>query len=195
MAVISEARTCLLVGLGNPGKEYAGTRHNIGFMVAEGARESLGLPTFSKKFKGFVSKGKALGREVIVLMPQTYMNLSGDSVRAAVDFYKLKASDVLVVHDELDIPLGEVKFKVGGGDAGHNGLKSITAALGTPDYGRLRVGIGRPEHKSQVSDHVLSPFSAGEALAASEKVAQLVENLKGLLDDPKGTLAKLKASV
>src|SRR5262245_28998741 len=140
----------LLVGLGNPGKEYAETRHNVGFMVADGVRAAFGLPAFAKKCKGLVSKGRVAGEDVVVLKPQTFMNISGESVQAALAFYKLKASDVLVVHDELDVGLGQLKFKVGGGDAGHNGLKSITQMIGTADYGRLRFGIGRPVHKSQV---------------------------------------------
>ncbi|MBI1308341.1 MAG: aminoacyl-tRNA hydrolase [Proteobacteria bacterium] len=184
----------LIVGLGNPGKEYAGTRHNVGFMVADGLREAFGLPAFAKKCKGLASKGRVAGEDVVVLKPQTFMNVSGESVRAAVAFFKLKPSDVLVVHDELDVPLGQLKFKVGGGDAGHNGLKSITQHLGTPDYARLRFGIGRPVHKSQVSDYVLEPFAPAEGLVAAERVAWVVENISGLFGDPHGTLAKLKSA-
>lgn len=184
----------LIVGLGNPGAEYADTRHNVGFMVADGVQAAFGLPSFAKKCKGLVSKGRVAGEDVVVLKPQTYMNLSGESVQAAVAFYKLKAADVLVIHDELDIAVGLLKFKVGGGDAGHNGLKSISQMLGTPDYARLRFGIGRPVHKAQVADYVLEDFGAEEGLAAAEKIGWIVENMGKLMVDPHAALAKLKAS-
>lgn len=182
----------LLVGLGNSGGEYEGTRHNAGFMVVEAVRQVHGLPGWVKKCKGLVSKGKVAGHEVVLLMPQTFMNVSGESVQAALAFYKLGAADLLVVHDELDIPLAQVKYKAGGGDAGHNGLKSITHTLQESGYARLRFGIGRPVHKSQVTDYVLEPFTAGEALTVAERVAWIAEHMGGLLDDPHGTLAGLK---
>lgn len=182
----------LIVGLGNPGGEYEETRHNVGFMVADGLREAFGLPIFARKCKGLASKGRVAGEDVVLLKPQTFMNLSGESVQAAVAFYKLKPADLLVIHDELDIAPGLLKFKVGGGDAGHNGLKSITSALGTADYARLRVGIGRPVHKSQVSDYVLSPFSAEEAVVVAERVGWIVENIGKLMADPHAALAGLK---
>jgi PTH1 family peptidyl-tRNA hydrolase len=185
---------CLFVGLGNPGKEYQNTRHNVGFMVADTLRETFGMPAFSRKFKGVTSKGKAARAELMLLKPHTFMNLSGESVRAALDFYKLTPADVLVVHDELDIPLAQLKYKVGGGDAGHNGLKSITSHLGTANYARLRFGIGRPVHKSQVSDYVLEKFTASEALVVDERVNWIAEHLPDLLKDPHGTLAKLKGA-
>lgn len=184
----------LIVGLGNPGAEYAPTRHNVGFMLADVVREVFGFPAFSKKFKGLVSKGRVDGGDVVLLKPQTFMNLSGASVREAVTFYKLKPADMLVVHDELDVPLGQLKFKVGGGDAGHNGLKSITAELGTAEYARLRFGIGRPAHKGQVSDYVLHSFAAEEALTVAERLAWLAENLPGVMENPHSALAKLKAA-
>lgn len=182
----------LVVGLGNPGSEYAGTRHNVGFMVADGIQEAFGLPSFTKKFKGLASKGRVAGEDVVVLKPQTYMNLSGESVQAAMAFFKLKPADVLVIHDELDVAPGMLKFKVGGGDAGHNGLKSITQALGTPDYARLRFGIGRPVHKSQVSDYVLHAFDPEEGVMVAERVAWIVENFGKLMAEPHAALAKLK---
>ena len=184
----------LIVGLGNPGKEYAETRHNVGFMVADGVQNAYGLPAFTKKCKGLVSKGRVAGEDVVVLKPQTFMNLSGESVQAAVAFYKLKAGDVLVIHDELDMLPGQLKFKVGGGDAGHNGLKSITQLLGTADYARLRFGIGRPAHKAQVADYVLEDFGAEDGLVAAKRVEWIVENMGKLMEDPHGALAKLKVS-
>jgi len=182
----------LLAGLGNPGAQYAGTRHNAGFMVMEALQTALSLPPFSKKHKGLVSKGRGAGRDLVLLMPHTFMNLSGESVGDAARFYKVAPARVLVIHDELDLPLAHLKYKVGGGDAGHNGLRSITAALGTPDYARLRFGIGRPIHKSQVTDYVLRPFDPPEALLVAERVAWIAGNLPGLLDHPHAALAKLK---
>lgn len=184
----------LLVGLGNPGNEYTDTRHNAGFMVVDEVRLAAGMAAWKAGFKGLVAKGKVAGEDVVLLKPQTFMNLSGASVQAAMAFYKVAAKDVLVVHDELDIPLAQVKFKVGGGDAGHNGLKSITGALGTAEYARLRFGIGRPVHKAQVSDYVLHRFDADEALVVDERVKWLATNMGGLLADPHGTLAKLKVA-
>ncbi len=158
----------LIVGLGNPGKQYESTRHNIGWMVVDALHARHGFPTWQSKFKGLASKGKVDGQDVILLKPHTYMNLSGESVQPAATFYKILPADITVIHDELDLPFLATRMKIGGGDAGHNGLKSITALLGTPDYHRLRIGIGRPERKEMVSDYVLQPFTKAE-LAEVEK--------------------------
>lgn len=182
----------LVVGLGNPGNDYAFTRHNVGFRVVDGLCQAYNFGNFSKKFKGLYNKGRISGADVVLLEPQTYMNLSGESVQAAMAFYKLQPSDLLVIHDELDIAPGQLKYKVGGGDAGHNGLKSITAALGTGNYARLRVGIGRPVHKGQVSDYVLSRFTAEEDLVVTERIAWIVEHFGKLMAAPHPTLATLK---
>lgn len=148
----------LVVALGNPGNEYVNTRHNVAWLVLERLKNASSL-VWREKFKGhFATDGDA-----IFLRPQTYMNLSGESVVPAAQFYKVTPKDILVVHDELDLPYGTVAFKRGGGSAGHNGLKSISALLGTPDYARLRVGIGRPKVGS-VSSWVLSPFSNDEQI-------------------------------
>lgn len=174
----------LIVGLGNPGKQYENTRHNVGWMVVDAIHAAYGFPTWSSKFQGFVSKGKVDGEDVVLLKPQTYMNLSGESVRPALAFYKGKAADVVAVHDELDIAFGALRAKVGGGDAGHNGLKSITQHLGTPDYARVRFGIGRPERKEMVSDYVLHPFNKAERAAVDEVCASLAKAMPGVLADP-----------
>ncbi len=180
----------LLVGLGNPGKSYENTRHNVGFMLLDAIAAHHGFNGWSGKFQGLATSGTAGGKKLVLLKPQTYMNLSGASVQAAAAFYKIKPENMLVVHDELDIAVGAMRYKTGGGDAGHNGLKSITAALG-PNYGRLRLGIGRPEHKSQVADYVLHPFGAADALIISERLSALAANLPDLLDEPVKLLAKL----
>lgn len=151
----------LVAGLGNPGREYARTRHNVGFMVAdELARRHGG--SFRGKFSGEVAEVRLDERRVALLKPQTYMNVSGRPVGAALRFFKLPAEQLLVVHDEVDLELGRLQARAGGGLAGHNGLRSVGEHLGTQDFLRLRVGVGRPERGDPrpVADWVLSPFDA-----------------------------------
>lgn len=150
----------LIVGLGNPGNDYAQHRHNVGFMVVDSVAAALKI-SFSSKFSGLLTSAQVGSEKIYLLKPQTYMNLSGNSVQAAAQFYKIPLERITVLHDELDLAFGTVRMKTGGGDAGHNGLKSITAALGA-DYTRVRIGIGHPGHRDLVSDYVLSPFSAAE---------------------------------
>lgn len=146
----------LIVGLGNPGPEYEQTRHNAGFWLVDAL---AGKPlTREKNFNALAGKIKCAGEDIFLLEPQTFMNRSGQSVGALARFYKIDAADVLVVHDELDMPPGAAKLKKGGSSGGHNGLKDITAALGTQDYWRLRIGIGHPRvagSQQQVADYVL----------------------------------------
>jgi len=152
----------LVVGLGNPGSRYAGTRHNIGFEVANALAASWDLPAARKKFGGLLTEGRAGvgGPRVAVLLPQTYMNDSGGSVGPARGAYKLPLERVLVIHDEIDLPFGEVRTRAGGGLAGHNGLKSLRRHLGGPDFTRVRVGVGRPDTTDPdlVAAYVLGPF-------------------------------------
>ena len=158
----------LVVGLGNPGKKYERNRHNVGFMVVERLVRSHGLPDFKEKFSAVWTKGEIAvggGRHPVALLePQTYMNLSGDSVQPAAAFLKVDPSHVIVVHDELDLSWRDVRLKVGGGHAGHNGLRSIIQRLGTPEFIRVRVGIGRPPpgFRGDVADYVLADFDALE---------------------------------
>lgn len=180
----------VLVGLGNPGPQYARTRHNAGFLFTDLVRETYGLPAWKKQFDGLVNKGKVAGHDVLLLQPQTFMNLSGRSVQAACAFYKIPPNQLWVVHDELDLALGKTKYKLGGGDAGHNGLKSITAALG-PNYHRLRLGIGRPTDPQPVEDYVLQNFSATEAEVLAPLLEKLAKALPELIEKPVETLAKL----
>ncbi|OLS49394.1 aminoacyl-tRNA hydrolase [Rhodovulum sulfidophilum] len=151
----------LFVGLGNPGAQYAGNRHNIGFMAVERIAEDHHFPPWRAKFKGQTAEGRLGSEKVILLKPETYMNLSGDAVQAAVQFYKLTPADVTVFHDELDLAPGKCRLKSGGGHAGHNGLRSIHQHLG-PDYERVRLGIGHPGHKDRVSGYVLSDFAKAD---------------------------------
>jgi len=151
----------LIAGLGNPGAEYARNRHNAGFMVADTLHESYGFGPWRAKFQGLLAEGRLAKRKTYLLKPQTFMNASGASVGAAARFLKLPLSAVVVFHDEIDLAAGKLKAKTGGGDAGHNGLRSITATLG-PDYRRVRLGVGHPVSKERVVGHVLQNFSKAD---------------------------------
>lgn len=152
----------LWVGLGNPGAKYAGNRHNIGWMALERIAGDHGFGPWRGKFQGSVSEGVLGGEKVLLLKPETFMNLSGQSVSAAMRFYKLTPADVTVFHDELDLAPGKLRVKQGGGHAGHNGLRSIHQHVGDA-YGRIRIGIGHPGHKDRVAGYVLSDFGKAEA--------------------------------
>ena len=171
----------LIVGLGNPGAEYAATRHNAGFWwVDELARLHNANFRADGKFHGLIAKTALHGHEVQLLKPQTFMNLSGRAVGAVANFYKLQPAQILVVHDELDLPPGSAKLKLGGGHGGHNGLKDIIAHLGTKDFWRLRVGIGHPGERAEVVNYVLNAprkeeqVLIGEALQRAREIAPLI---------------------
>jgi PTH1 family peptidyl-tRNA hydrolase len=151
----------LFVGLGNPGGEYAFHRHNVGFMAVDAIAASHDFPAWRKRFSGLTAEGKLAGQAVLLLKPQTYMNESGRSVGEAVRFYKLDIGDVVVFHDELDLAPGKVRVKRGGGVAGHNGLRSLSAHIGN-DYWRVRIGIGHPGHRDLVTGYVLRDFAKVE---------------------------------
>jgi PTH1 family peptidyl-tRNA hydrolase len=157
----AEAGPWLVVGLGNPGPEYAGNRHNIGFMVVDLLAERLGAKFKAHKSRSQALEGRLCGQRAVLAKPMTYMNTSGGPVTALRDFYKTSPDRLIVIHDELDIPYPTLRLKRGGGDNGHNGLKSITKALG-PEYFRVRCGIGRPPGRMEVAAFVLKDFSAAE---------------------------------
>jgi len=170
----------LVAGLGNPGSEYAGNRHNCGFMVADLLAGRMGAAFKRDRSRARVATGRLGGCPVTLAKPQTFMNLSGRPVAALRTFYKVPADRIVVIHDELDIPFGAIRLKQGGGDNGHNGLRSVTAALGTRDYLRVRVGIGRPPGRMDPADFVLHDFSAAERKALPdvlERCADAVEVL------------------
>ena len=148
----------LIAGLGNPGAEYARNRHNAGFMAVDTIHASYKFSPWRARFHGAVSEGALDGRKTWLLKPGTYMNESGRALGEAVHFFKLPLSAVVVIHDELDLPAGKLKTKTGGGDAGNNGARSISAAIGS-DYRRVRIGVGHPGEKHRVSGHVLGNFS------------------------------------
>lgn len=151
----------LIVGLGNPGPKYAGHRHNIGFMALDRIAADHGFAPWKGKHQGSLSEGRFGSERAVLLKPETFMNNSGQSVQAAMRFYKLTPADVVVLHDEIDLAPGKVKHKVGGGHAGHNGLRSIHAHIG-PEYARVRLGVGHPGHKDRVPGYVLHDFSKAD---------------------------------
>ncbi|AKU91927.1 aminoacyl-tRNA hydrolase [Vulgatibacter incomptus] len=151
----------LLAGLGNPGKEYESTRHNVGFMVVDHIAGAAGAQIDRKKFKAELGEAGLGGVKTLLVKPQTFMNLSGESIAGAASFYKIAPADVIVIHDELDLEPGRIQIKVGGGHGGHNGLRSIIAHLG-PDFVRIRVGIGKPAGHD-TAGYVLGPFDKRES--------------------------------
>lgn len=166
----------LIVGLGNPGPEYADTRHNAGFLVVDSIAEELRASYWKNRAGALVVETEVDGRSVILAKPQSFMNVSGGPVKKLLEHYGLAVDDLLVIHDELDIPSGEVRAKVGGGHAGHNGLRSIHDKLGTDAYARIRIGIGRPPGRMPAADYVLQAPRGDEQYnfeAAVEKGAGL----------------------
>ena len=149
----------LWIGLGNPEPGMARQRHNIGFMAIDRIARRHGFSPWRQRFKGVVAEGTVGGSRVLALKPGTYMNASGESVQAAAAFFKLAPGDLTAFHDELDLTPGKVRIKLGGGAAGHNGLRSMDRCLGTPEYWRVRLGIGHPGHKDRVTGHVLGDFA------------------------------------
>jgi peptidyl-tRNA hydrolase, PTH1 family len=171
----------LIAGLGNPGLEYAGHRHNAGFMVADLLAERMGARFKRDRSRAAVADGRLAGLPVTLAKPLSFMNLSGRPVAALRSFYKVPPERIVVVHDELDIPFGAIRLKLGGGDNGHNGLRSITAALGTRDYFRVRVGIGRPPGRMDPADFVLHDFSVPERKLLPEVLERAADATGALL--------------
>lgn len=174
--------THLLVGLGNPGSNYARNRHNVGFMVLDRFADRFGMSVSTNKFSGFYDSGLVSGEKVHLLEPQTYMNLSGKSVVAASQFFDIPVENWIVVHDEIDLPLGTIKIKIGGGHGGHNGLRDIIAKSGTKDFIRLRIGVDRPKH-GDVADYVLSNFRQDEVDVVDEMLEIAADALEAVIKD------------
>ena len=171
----------LLVGLGNPSPENENNRHNIGFKIINAINKKFGLSKQKPKFKGLLTTGKIGNKKVYAIKPLTFMNNSGICIRELLEYFKIDSADVIVFHDDLDIGLGKVTVKFGGGSAGHNGIESIDKFIGK-DYSRVRIGIGRPERKSTVTDHVLDNFTDDEENSITELTKNIVENLPVLID-------------
>ena len=172
----------LVVGLGNPGPEYAGNRHNIGFMVADLLAGRIGAKFKAHRSRNQVVEGRLAGQRVVLAKPTSFMNLSGGPVAGLRDFYKAPLERLVVVHDELDVDYAALRLKRGGGDNGHNGLKSITKALG-PDYYRVRAGVGRPPGRMEVADFVLRDFSSTERKELDWFVDRAADAVEALLTE------------
>ncbi|MDP3713981.1 MAG: aminoacyl-tRNA hydrolase [Mycobacteriales bacterium] len=171
----------LVVGLGNPGPAYAGNRHNAGFMVLDLLAERAGGRFKAHKGRADLVEGRLVGARVVLAKPKCYMNESGGPVASLRDFFKVPAERIVVVHDELDIPYGTVRLKLGGGDNGHNGLRSITKSIGTRDYLRVRFGVGRPPGRQDPADFVLKDFSAAERKELPFHIDRTADAVEALL--------------
>ncbi len=172
----------LIAGLGNPGPEYQQTRHNAGFWYVDALARRWGVePRKETKFRGWTARADVSGTQVWLLQPDTFMNLSGQSVAALASFYKVPVAQILVVHDELDLPVGSARLKQGGGHGGHNGLRSLIQCLGSADFWRLRIGIGHPGHKNDVVDYVLARPSQDDRIALERAIDAAVEQTSLLI--------------
>jgi PTH1 family peptidyl-tRNA hydrolase len=171
----------LVVGLGNPGEEYAKTRHNIGFMAADEIHSRYNFSAFKAKFDGLIAEGVVAGEKTLLLKPQTFMNLSGNSVVKVAQFYKIEPKNIIVIHDDKDLSLGKLKTKIGGSAGGHNGLKNIDAQIGT-EYNRIRVGVGSPqEHHMDTVNFVLSRFSKEETEILTKQIDFIAATIGDLM--------------
>ncbi|HAX91326.1 MAG TPA: aminoacyl-tRNA hydrolase [Rhodospirillaceae bacterium] len=178
--------TKMIVGLGNPGADYSFNRHNIGFMAVDALAESCSATAWQKKYKGLLATGCLADTTFLLLKPHTYMNLSGESVGEAMRYYKLEAPDVIVIHDDIDLLSGQIKVKQGGGHGGHNGLKSIDAHIGK-DYWRVRLGVGHPGSREEVTNHVLGNFAKADKVWLEPLLAALPQALPHLFKGDQGT--------
>ncbi|MDP9240691.1 MAG: aminoacyl-tRNA hydrolase [Actinomycetota bacterium] len=169
------------MGLGNPGLSYAGNRHNVGFMVADLLAGRMGGRFKAHRGRADVVEGRLAGARVVLVKPKAYMNLSGGPVAALRDFFKVPAEQITVIHDELDLPYGALRLKLGGGDNGHNGLRSLRGALGTGDFHRVRFGIGRPPGRQDPADYVLHDFSTSERKGLPSHVDRAADAVEALL--------------
>jgi PTH1 family peptidyl-tRNA hydrolase len=178
----------LIIGLGNPGPEYAAQRHNVGFMAVDAICSRHGFGPGRRRFNAAVTEGTLAGNKVLLLKPQTYMNESGRAVGDAAHFYKIEPRDIVAIHDEVDLAPGKVRMKAGGGSAGHNGLRSLSAAIGD-DYRRLRIGIGHPGVKEMVPHHVLHDFAKADRAWLEPLLDAIAENAALLAEGKDATFA------
>ena len=172
----------LIAGLGNPGPQYAGNRHNVGYMCCDELAAELGVTFKRDRSRAFVATGTMAGASVVLAKPMSFMNASGGPIAALRNFYKIPNERVIVVHDELDLPFGAVRLKLGGGDNGHNGLRSITTSLGSRDYHRIRMGIGRPPGRMDPADFVLHDFSPAERTELPELLGRAADSVQILME-------------
>ncbi|GGM36706.1 peptidyl-tRNA hydrolase [Paraliobacillus quinghaiensis] len=173
-----------IVGLGNPGRKYRKTRHNIGFMVIDEIARRNEWDLNKKKFNGHYTMETVNQEKIILLEPQTYMNLSGESLKPLMDYYELEEKDIVVVYDDLDLPTGKIRLRQKGGHGGHNGIKSIIEHLGTKDFNRLRVGVDRPIAGMSVVDHVLGKFNKEQALMVKDSIEKAADACESWMKKP-----------
>ena len=167
----------VIAGLGNPGREYAETRHNIGFLVVDGLAEACGVD-FRAKFQGLLAEAQVSGQRCLLFKPQTYMNLSGRAVRELAGFFKIRSSAILVVHDDMDLSFGKMRFREKGSSGGHNGIRSLIGELGTEEFWRLKIGVGRPPAGWDPARYVLAPFQAEEIPALEDMLEQADKGIR-----------------
>jgi peptidyl-tRNA hydrolase, PTH1 family len=173
----------IFVGLGNPGREYAGTRHNIGFEVIDEAARAFGVDVAKSKFQALYGEGLFRGEKIVLVKPMTFMNLSGQAVRALADWYKPAVEDLIILYDDMDLPPGALRLRIKGSSGGHNGIKSIIAHLGTQEFYRMRIGIGRPAPGRDVISHVMSRFGKEERPLMDQTVKRAVEALECIVTE------------
>lgn len=174
----------LIVGLGNPGRQYENTRHNIGFKVIDQLSADLNIPLDQAKHKGIYGMANISGEKVILLKPLTYMNLSGESIRAVMDYYQIELEDLVVIYDDLDLPVGRIRLRQKGSAGGHNGIKSTIAHLSTENFNRIRVGIDRPTNGMKVTDYVLGRFTKEEQDLMVDVIKKCADSTKQWLNKP-----------
>ncbi|MBO4952924.1 MAG: aminoacyl-tRNA hydrolase [Lachnospiraceae bacterium] len=173
----------IIVGLGNPTREYAGTRHNVGFSVIYNISDAYNIPVETKKHKALIGKGVIEGEKVVLAMPQTYMNLSGESVRELMDFYKCELSDLIVIYDDISLDVGKLRIRAKGSAGGHNGIKNIIAHLGTQEFARIKIGVGEKPAKMDLADYVLGHFSKEEQPVIRESADRAREAVATILTE------------
>jgi PTH1 family peptidyl-tRNA hydrolase len=174
----------LIAGLGNPGSEYRHTRHNIGFEVIDALSEKLAIPLDRTKFNAVYGKGKTGGQDVLLVKPLTYMNASGEAIAPLMQYYKIAIDDLLVIYDDLDLAVGKMRLRLKGSAGGHNGMKSIIQHLGSQDFKRLRIGIGRPDGRQSVIDYVLGRFPEEDRPLIDEAVKRATDACEAFLNEP-----------
>ncbi len=181
--MIKEKDMKIIAGLGNPGAKYAGTRHNVGFSVIDELAERYNIKVDTNKHKALIGKGIIDGEKVILVMPQTYMNLSGESIRAVLDFYKCTPDDLIVVYDDIDLDVGKLRIRERGSAGGHNGMKNIIQHVGSQDFVRVRVGVGHKPDKMDLADYVLSRFGRDELPMMRESCGRACDAVTVILAD------------
>ncbi|WP_288322525.1 aminoacyl-tRNA hydrolase [uncultured Selenomonas sp.] len=173
----------IIAGLGNPGAEYTQTKHNVGFILVDALAQRLGVSAWKKAFSSLVAEVRIGSEKVFLVKPQTYMNDSGSALGPMLSYYKIDTKDLIVVHDDMDIPAGAVRIRTKGGSGGHNGIKSIISHVGTEEFPRVRIGIGRPPVGWTVINHVLAPFSTDDASLVGEAIGYLLPAVEYIVTD------------